>query len=63
MSMENADFLSETKLLNYDDCLIQSLISEKGWRKLSEYDAIGAVYHFVKDEILFGYNKRDTLTA
>ena len=61
--MEKADQLQKTKLLNYDDYLIQSLIYEKGWRKLSEYDAIGAVYYFVKDEILFGYNKRDTLTA
>ena len=63
MSMENADLLQKTKLLDYDDCSIQSLISEREWRKFSEYDAIGAVYHFVKDEILFGYNRCDTLTA
>lgn len=61
--MEKTDLLKKTKLLDYDDCLIQSLIYERGWRDLPEYDAIGAVYHFVKDEILFGYNKRDTLTA
>lgn len=61
--MEKTDLLKKTKLLDYDDYLIQSLISEKGGRKLSEYDAIGAVYHFIKDEILFGYNKRGTLTA
>lgn len=61
--MEKTDLLKKTKLLDYDDCLIQSLIYERGWRDLSEYDAIGAVYHFVKDEILFGYNRCDTLTA
>lgn len=61
--MEKTDLLKKTKLLDYDDCLIQSLIYERGWRDLPEYDAIGAVYHLVKDEILFGYNKRDTLTA
>lgn len=61
--MEKTDLLKKTKLLDYDDCLIQSLIYERGWRDLPEYDAIGAVYHFVKDDILFGYNKRDTLTA
>ena len=61
--MEKTDLLKKTKLLDYDDCLIQSLIYERGWRYLSEYDAIGAVYHFVKDEILFGYNRCDTLTA
>ena len=27
------------------------------------YERIGAVYHFVKDEIRFGYNKQDALTA
>lgn len=61
--MEKTGLLKKTKLLDYDDCLIQSLIYERGWRDLPEHDAIGAVYHFVKDEILFGYNKRDTLTA
>lgn len=61
--MEKTGLLKKTKLLDYDDCLIQSLIYEMGWRDLPEYDAIGAVYHFVKDEILFGYNRCDTLTA
>ena len=61
--MEKTGLLKKTKLLYYDDCLIQSLIYERGWRDLPEYDAIGAVYHFVKDEILFGYNRCDTLTA
>ena len=61
--MEKTGLLKKTKLLDYDDCLIQSLIYERGWRDLPEYDAIGAVYLFVKDEILFGYNRCDTLTA
>lgn len=61
--MEKTGLLKKTKLLDYDDCLIQSLIYERGWRDLPEYDAIGAVYHFVKDEILFGYNRCDNLTA
>lgn len=61
--MEKTGLLKKTKLLDYDDCLIQSLIYERGWRDLPEYDVIGAVYHFVKDEILFGYNRCDTLTA
>ena len=62
MNMEN-EYLRETELLDYSSPSIQSLISDKGWRDLSEYDAIGAVYHFVKDEILFGYNRCDTLKA
>ena len=62
MNMEN-EYLRETELLDYSSPSIQSLISKKGWRDLSEYDAIGSVYHFVKDEILFGYNRCDTLKA
>ena len=62
MNMGN-EHLRETELLDYSSPSIQSLISDKGWRDLSEYDAIGAVYHFVKDEILFGYNRCDTLKA
>ncbi len=51
------EYLRETELLDYSSPSLQSLISQKGWRDLSEYDAIGAAYHFVRDEILFGYNR------
>lgn len=57
------EYLRETKLVDYGSPPIKSLISVRGWENLSEYDAIGAAYHFVKDEILFGYNKNDTLKA
>lgn len=57
------EYLRETELLDYGSPSLQSLISQKGWRDLSEYDAIGDAYHFVRDEILFGYNRCDTLKA
>ncbi len=42
---------------------IQRLIDERGWNSLSEYDKVGAAYSFVKDEIAFGYNASDDLSA
>ena len=50
-------------LLEYKHPDIQSLITQRGWLQLSEYDRIGAVYHFVRDRIAFGYNASDDLPA
>ncbi len=55
--------LTETPLLDYNTKAIQNLIAQRGWRDLPTYDRIGAVYHFVKDEIKFGYNRKDALPA
>lgn len=56
-------YLTETKMLDYSNASIQSLIDKRGWRDLSEYDKIDKIYTFVRDEILFGYNASDTLPA
>ena len=42
---------------------IQALVEQKGWQQLSRYDAIGAIYNYVRDDILFGYNADDRLSA
>lgn len=55
--------LSPTPLLDFDDPDVQALIDTRGWRALSPYDRIGAAYHFVRDEIPFGYNAQDDLPA
>lgn len=39
------------------------LSARKKWNDLDEYDKIGAIYDFVQNEILLGYNKYDYLTA
>jgi hypothetical protein len=52
-----------TPLLDYDHAMIQSLIALRGWRELSEFERIGAVYSFVRDDIVFGYNASDDLPA
>ena len=56
-------FLKETKMLNYHSPAIQELIDSRKWHKLNEYSKIKSIYEFVQNEILFGYNCSDTLTA
>lgn len=56
-------YLQETKMLNYSDKQIQQLISEKSWKILEEFERIKAIYNFVRDEILFGYNVDDNIPA
>lgn len=56
-------FLEETKMLNYRSAGIQNLINTRKWRSLNNYSKIKSVYRYVQNEILFGYNCKDTLTA
>ncbi len=55
--------LQPTPLLNFTHPTIGALIAARGWCDLPEFDRIGAVYGFVRDEIRFGYNADDALTA
>lgn len=55
--------LKETILLNYGDPAVRALIDKKGWRELNEKDRVLAVYNYVRDEIAFGYNLSDDITA
>lgn len=50
-------------LLDYRDPEIVDLVASRGWATLSAYERIGAVYGFVRDEIVFGYNASDDLPA
>lgn len=56
-------YLKDTAILNYHSQEIVNLINSKGWNKLSEFDKIGAIYDFVQNDIVLGYNKYDNLTA
>ena len=60
--MENK-FTRKTRMLNYDAATIRKLIENHKWKELDEYKRIGAIYDFVRNKILFGYNRSDTLTA
>lgn len=55
--------LAATPLLDIHHPDIEALVADRGWRALSHYDRIGAVYDFVRNEIAFGYNEGDELPA
>ncbi len=63
MTTLSKNFLLETPMLDFNHAQIQALISQRHWQDLSQYDAIGAIYHYVRDEIYFGYNADDRLSA
>lgn len=56
-------YLKETAMLDYKSQKIANLIDGQKWRDLDEYSKIGAIYDYVQNSILLGYNKYDNLTA
>ena len=62
-SQLQSPYLVSTPMLDFESPTIQALINKQQWRSLSPYDAIGAVYDYVRDQLAFGYNQSDTLTA
>lgn len=56
-------YLRETQMLNFSAVNIQKLISDRGWRHNNAYTRIKQIYNFVRDEIQFGYNVDDDITA
>lgn len=56
-------YLKETKMLDFSAPSIQQLIKEKGWQNLDEFERLKAIYNFVRDDILFGYNVDDSIPA
>ncbi len=61
--MEMDRYLLETRMLDYSNHRIQALVNEKKWGELDEFNRIKAVYNYVRDEILFGYNVDDNIAA
>ena len=56
-------YLKETRMLNYSDERIQRLIKDRKWKNADEFKCLKAIYNFVRDEILFGYNVDDSIPA
>lgn len=56
-------YLERTERLNFDAPAIQTLAADRGWSNLPEKERIASIYRFVRDEIPFGYNADDGLTA
>ena len=56
-------YLETTSILNYQDVSIQNLIEQRQWCELTKEQALKSVYYFIRDEIKFGYNSDDAISA
>ncbi|MDE7299036.1 MAG: transglutaminase family protein [Lachnospiraceae bacterium] len=56
-------YLRETAMLDYSNAAIQELVRSRGWKELEPFECIRAIYNYVRDEILFGYNVDDGIPA
>ncbi|WP_224067818.1 transglutaminase-like domain-containing protein [Vibrio penaeicida] len=63
MNNDFNQYLVSSPMVDFEHPSIQSLIERKGWRALPPFRAIKAIYNFVRDDILFGYNFDDTIPA
>lgn len=61
--MSDKRYLEETSMLNYSAREIQELIAGREWEQLDDFHKIKEIYDFVRDEILFGYNVSDDISA
>ena len=61
--MKDSRYLKKTKMLDYENPLIADLIKNKGWKELDQFERIVSIYNFVRDDILFGYNIDDDISA
>lgn len=52
-----------TVMLNFRDEAIQQLVKQRGWSNLVYEDRIKEIYDFVRNEIKFGYNRTDDISA
>ncbi len=56
-------YLQETEILNFSEDSIQKLVTNRNWRSLDTISCVKAIYNYVRDEIKFGYNFSDDITA
>lgn len=56
-------YLRETAMLDYSNDAIRQLVQDRKWREAEAFECIRAVYNFVRDEVLFGYNMDDAIPA
>lgn len=63
VTVETARYLKLTGLLDFSHPLLTQLTDERNWCGLPDYERIGAIYDFVRDEIPLGYNESDAIPA
>lgn len=59
----NQEYLEETEMLNYNAPQLKAFVLKNKWSELDNFHKIKSIYEFVQNEILFGYNSSDTLSA
>ncbi len=57
------NYLKETRILNYTNHSVQALVKSKNWMDMDAIDRVKSIYNYVRDEIKFGYNLSDNITA
>lgn len=57
------EYLQTTHMLDYYSNEIQQLVENRKWKDKDEFQKVLEIYNFVRDEIKFGYNIDDTLSA
>lgn len=63
MRSETDKYIAETHMLDYSATSIQRLIESRKWKELDTFACIKAIYNYVRDEILLGYNVDDNISA
>ncbi|MCF6272915.1 MAG: transglutaminase family protein [Rhodobacteraceae bacterium] len=61
--MDTQTLTAPTPLLDYESQGLKTLVEARQWGSLPMQERIGAVYGFVRNEILFGYNVDDNIPA
>lgn len=56
-------YLEETEILNFSNKQIQDLITKRKWKNFNQIEKVKSIYNFVRDEIKFGYNLSDDISA
>lgn len=59
----NIEYVRETRILDYRHSSLQQLVEERQWKLLDPVAQVKQIYHYVRDEILFGYNSSDDIPA
>ncbi len=57
------NYLNKTPLLDYDNPIIQKLVSDNQWDSLDRKNQVLSIYNYVRDSIAFGYNRADNISA
>lgn len=62
-SLNFTNYLKKTDILDYDSPIIQSIIKARKWDEMTNADKVENIYNYVRDEVQFGYNEDDNISA